>query len=231
MAWRFAPWQGVLHAPKGLLVLGQVLYVADLDRVVGFSLNTGRTVFEYSIPGALILNDLCRFNDHALLVTETVSGHIYHLQLDQPAHRVLATVPVANGICYLPARQQLVVASSGQPFGQGRVLLRNLADPQATFVPLPNLPRGFYDGITPIDDHRLLISDWVTFPAPGYGKLWLYDLTTHSAERLLTVEGPAGIFFDQTRKQLYLPQMLASRLLISTLAQLRQASAAQVNGR
>lgn len=36
--------KGILNTPKGLATIGDVLYVADLDRVVGFNINNGKAV-------------------------------------------------------------------------------------------------------------------------------------------------------------------------------------------
>src|SRR5690554_3513366 len=37
------PKEGILHAPKGTTIANGILYVADLDRVVGFDINTRKT--------------------------------------------------------------------------------------------------------------------------------------------------------------------------------------------
>jgi hypothetical protein len=39
-------WYAVLNAPKGLAVVCDRLYVADIDRVVGFDIETRKSVFE-----------------------------------------------------------------------------------------------------------------------------------------------------------------------------------------
>ncbi len=36
--------KGTLNTPKGLAIIGDVLYVADLDRVVGFNINNAKGV-------------------------------------------------------------------------------------------------------------------------------------------------------------------------------------------
>src|SRR5438045_5636048 len=51
--------KGILNGPKGLAVSNNVVYVADIDRVVGFNINSGAQIFELKIPDASFLNDLC----------------------------------------------------------------------------------------------------------------------------------------------------------------------------
>ncbi|HEX3080734.1 MAG TPA: hypothetical protein VHQ04_09740, partial [Puia sp.] len=55
--------KGILNAPKGLAVVKDVVYVADVNRVVGFNVRSGEQTFEVDIP-AKMLNDLCKVDDH-----------------------------------------------------------------------------------------------------------------------------------------------------------------------
>lgn len=50
----------VLHSPKGMVIVGKILYVTDIDRVLGFDLNTREKVFEldFSAEKTLFLNDI-----------------------------------------------------------------------------------------------------------------------------------------------------------------------------
>src|SRR5690349_4353595 len=54
---KFLPLPGEkLNTPKGLTLIKNVLYAADLNRVVGFNIDTRKQVFELRIPGAQLLN-------------------------------------------------------------------------------------------------------------------------------------------------------------------------------
>src|SRR5664279_19327 len=64
--------KGILNGPKGLAVVKDVLYTADVNRVVGFNIHTGEQVFVIDIP-AKMLNDLCTVDDKHICVSETVS--------------------------------------------------------------------------------------------------------------------------------------------------------------
>ncbi len=59
----FLPQKGVLNAPKGLTIANNILYVADIERIVGFDINSRKTVFELTIPQATVLNDICRLEN------------------------------------------------------------------------------------------------------------------------------------------------------------------------
>ena len=78
--------KSVLNAPKGLAIVKDVVYVADINRVVGFNIHSGEQVFELDIE-AKMLNDLCKVDDKHICVTETVSGCWYRTGSVSPAKR------------------------------------------------------------------------------------------------------------------------------------------------
>lgn len=51
-------WAKGLDAPKGMAVLGQKLYVTDIDRLVEIDLETGAIAKQYKVDGAIFLNDV-----------------------------------------------------------------------------------------------------------------------------------------------------------------------------
>ncbi|HYC31213.1 MAG TPA: PQQ-dependent sugar dehydrogenase, partial [Gemmatimonadales bacterium] len=63
----------VLHAPKGLAITGDTLWVTDLDAVRGFHRRTGAPVADIDLSplGALFLNDITPGSDGALYITDT----------------------------------------------------------------------------------------------------------------------------------------------------------------
>jgi hypothetical protein len=66
----------LLNAPKGMAVLADRLYVADIDRVVAFDIATRALLFEVRSPAAndTLLNDVAVESDDDLLVTDTIGG-------------------------------------------------------------------------------------------------------------------------------------------------------------
>lgn len=191
---KFAPTKGVLHAPKGMTIENNILYVADLDRIVGFDMNTRKTVFELSIPQAAMLNDIGSLENGFIAVTDTYSGNIYKVNTRTKSFEVLGNIPTVNGVSYNKNIRQIAVCTNGTTLGEGSVYIKT---DNGDFKKLPNISNGFFDGIEWIDDTHLLISDWVTFPTRGYGKLWFYDLENQQAEMLLTDESIADIYYDR----------------------------------
>jgi alpha-acetolactate decarboxylase len=205
------PKQGVLNAPKGMAIAGNVLYVADLDRIVGFDIESGKTVFELAIPEAKVLNDICRLDIGHIAVTETVSGNIYKVNIKTKSSEIIGNVPTANGIAYNEKSDQLIICTNGKSYGDGSVYVKSGNE---GFQELPNLAKGFFDGVEFVDDDHLLISDWVTFPVKGFGKLWLYDLKNQSAEFQFTEESAADIFYDHKTSEIWIPQMFQNKVVV-----------------
>ena len=42
-----------LNAPKGMVIVNEVLYVTDIDKVLGFEVNSGKKTFEYDLVDKL----------------------------------------------------------------------------------------------------------------------------------------------------------------------------------
>lgn len=214
---KFLPMEGVLHAPKGMTIVKNVLFVADLDKVVGFNIDSRKTVFELVVDGAKLLNDICRLENGFIAVTETVSGNIYKIDIRRKSFEIMGNIPTVNGVAYNPKTKQLVVCSNGKRYGEGSVYLKS---GNADFQVLPNIANGFFDGIAWIDNDHILLSDWVTFPVNGTGKLWMYDLKNQQATFHISEESIADIFYDTKTSKIYMPQMLHNRVLIADWAQL-----------
>lgn len=214
---KFLPLKGVLNAPKGMTIVNNILFVADLDRVVGFNIRNRQTVFELVIDGAKLLNDICQLEQGFIAVTETVSGNIYKINMEKKAFEIIGNIPTVNGVAYNQKTKQLLVCSNGENYGDGSVYLKTK---NSEFKELPNIANGFFDGIEWIDNEHVLISDWVTFPVNGSGKLWLYDLKNQQSKFTITDESIADIYYDNTTSKIYMPQMLHNRVLISDWEQL-----------
>lgn len=76
----------VLHAPKGMALVGETLYVADLDQLKGFDKRTGKLVVTVSCPGfsgrkeqACSLADVASGGDGLLYVTDSAGNAVYRI--------------------------------------------------------------------------------------------------------------------------------------------------------
>jgi sugar lactone lactonase YvrE len=70
-------WVTGLDAPKGTEVVGDRLWVADIDRLVEIDTTNGAIVNTYAAPGAKFLNDLAVAGDGRIFIADTFGNAIY----------------------------------------------------------------------------------------------------------------------------------------------------------
>lgn len=140
-----------LNAPKGVVLAGDTLYVADIDEVVSIDAATGEVRNRVPAPEAQFLNDIARTPDGRLLAADSGAGRIYVVGADGAdvwlEHRLLQSV---NGL--LPEAQRLVVTTMA-----GRLLAIDYETRQITVL-AEDL--GDADGIAPLEGGRYLVSEW-----------------------------------------------------------------------
>ncbi|MEO1657695.1 MAG: hypothetical protein AAFR65_08235 [Pseudomonadota bacterium] len=71
-----AQWATGFDAPKGMVVLGDRLYVADIDTVRVINVETGQHVVDIDVPGAEFLNDAALWRGH-VVISDSRNATIY----------------------------------------------------------------------------------------------------------------------------------------------------------
>jgi hypothetical protein len=212
--------KSLLNAPKGLAVVKDIVYTADINRVVGFNVRTGEQVFEISIP-AKMLNDLCKVDDKHLCVSETVSGRILLIDITDKSTRYLGTIEGANGVTYDAKTGILYAVGMGANMSGGKMYSKAIKSTDTVFSELPNSPTGIFDGLELYDNTHLLASDWISFTSKK-GRLVIYDLVNHTMKVYEVDAGPADISYDQSSQTIYIPQMMKNSLLFENIKLLNQ---------
>jgi hypothetical protein len=211
--------KGTLNAPKGLAVVKDVVYVADVNRVVGFNMHSGDQVFEVGIP-AKMLNDLCKVDDKHVCVSETVSGQVLLVDLTDKSTRFLGTIAGANGVTYDEKTGKLYAVGMGANMTGGKIYVKDLKNTDTVFTELQNSPTGIFDGIEMFDKDHLIASDWISFTSQK-GRLIIYDLNDHTTKTYDVDAGPADITYDPSSHTIYIPRMMVNSLLIEDIRKLQ----------
>jgi len=75
----------LLHSPNGMAIIGETLYVADLDTVRGFDINTGQSTITLSFSQFHVteLTDLIADGSGQLFVLDTEGNAIYQIDTTQ----------------------------------------------------------------------------------------------------------------------------------------------------
>jgi hypothetical protein len=212
----------ILNGPKGLAIIGSTLYTADINRVVGFNINSGAKVFELSFPDAKMLNDLCTVDDKHLVVSESVGGNIYLINVTAKSFDMIGNIGGANGVTYDAVTKKLYACGMGMNMdGSGKLYVKDMSSKGAAFTELPDSPTGVFDGLEMIDNDHLLVTDWHGADSTK-GRFVIYNLKDNSIKTYAVDAGPADVHYNKASHTFYLPQMIKNSLLIEDLNKLKQ---------
>jgi len=204
-----------LHAPKGMAISGDTLWVADIDVVRGFHKSTGAVLATIDLAplGATFLNDAAIASDGVLYVTDTGirfsdTGEMSHPGKDRIfavsggsgrvafEHDSLLTRP--NGIAWDATGNRFVLASFGGPAINAWV-------PGTTSLSLVGTGPGGYDGLEVLADGRILVTSWADSS--------LNLLSNGVLSRVMGgLEAPADIGVDTKRARVAVPRFNSGRV-------------------
>ncbi len=200
-----AKWATGMDAPKGLALVGDRLFTADIDKLVEIDTKTGKIVAKHEAPGAGFLNDVAAGKDGAVYVSDMLKNTIWRYAGGKFEPWLESTdLKAPNGLTLDGDR--IVVAAWGKGFdGEKTETPGNLVAvdiPTKTAKDLgEGKPVGHLDGIEPVDDGVWLVTDWVA------GGLYRID-QTGKAELLLDLnQGSADIGYVPESKTLFMPMM------------------------
>lgn len=77
---KYQEWVKGLNAPKGLGLLEEKLYVADIDQLVEIDIRTGKILNNYPAPGAQFLNDVTVCPNGYVYVSDMMTKKIHILK-------------------------------------------------------------------------------------------------------------------------------------------------------
>jgi hypothetical protein len=205
--------QVTLNAPKGMAIVGRTLYVADLNTVRGFDLDTGAPKNAITLDNATFLNDLSAGPDGSLYVSDSgikdgfaPSGTdaIYRIDAQGHAQSIISGTSLGqpNGVS-ADATGVWVVTFSGELYHVNN---------DGTRAASQKAPSTKLDGIVHPDANTFLISSWdcgcVYSTSPGGTFVKVADNLT----------SPADINYDAKRNRLLVPIMMQDKVEAHTLA-------------
>ena len=215
-------WADNLHGPKGLIVVDGVLYVADIDRVLGFRVRDGKQVFalDMAATGSAFLNGFARYDNRRLLLSATDIGKVYVLDLPKKSFSEMQfdTPPQGpNGM--KKAGSRLMVAEWGTDSKpNGNIKAYRLDGMKARLDKAFDVsPPGYFDGVVDLGANRWLVSNWVRFEPAGL--LHVLDTRTGKvtvAAMKTPIAGPADMFLDDQGK-LWVPGMMEGKVYRMTV--------------
>lgn len=195
-----------LHAPKGLALAGELLYVVDVGAVRMFDRTTGAPRGMVDVPG-MFVNDIVASSDEGGVVYVSATGLDRSLSprggagiwaIEQGVARPVASgaqLGGPNGLAF--ANGMLVVVG----FGSGE-LYRLCGGRRAQ---IEKLPAGGLDGVVVLPDGRFAVSSWdASGVFVGGGGLW--------RKEAWTLPTPADLGLDTRRGLLLVPSFSENRV-------------------
>ena len=137
-----------LHAPKGMAILAGTLYVADVDRIVGFDLSTRAQVFAVDLSGfgTQFLNDLAVFDGRTLLASATDIGTVFRVPVGDPPEATVLVEGIegVNGV-HVDSDNVLYTVSFGGDGGLRQIPLDAYATPTGSTACSPRRVHSWTD--------------------------------------------------------------------------------------
>jgi hypothetical protein len=200
-----------LDAPKGMALVGDVLYVADISRVRKFARTTGKPLGSIEIPGATFVNDLSADRAGNVYVTDSglstglkPSGTDAVYKIDAGGRVSAIAKELALG------RPNGILAKDGQlwvaTFGSGELYQ---LDQNGQRSHISKLPKGSLDGVAQLKQ-RLFVASWEASA--------VYEREGDTfVERVTQVPAPCDIGSDERRGRLLIPLFNDDAVLIHPL--------------
>jgi len=195
-----------LNAPKGMAVLGDTLWVADIDVARAFNARTGAVIDSVKLDSAVFLNDVAVAGTGAIYITDTGIrfddvGNVLHPGPDRvfrigPDRKVTIAVRSdslgwPNGITVDAAGRRFIIVA----FGAAKTVL--------SWKPGDRSPHaiakgaGQFDGVE-VAGSRILVSSWADSTVSAYE-------TGQEVKVITGVPTPADIGYDAKRNRVLVP--------------------------
>lgn len=193
-----------LHAPRGMTIVGDTLWVADNNAVRGFDRKSGAPVgtVDLSPLGPGFLNDIASSPAGALYVTDTPRNRIYRIVGRQATLAVEdTTLGSPNGIAWDEQNVRFIVV----PFdGRHTLVAWSEGNPPTAFG---RSPGGKFDGIEVLGPNELLVA------SQADTSLQLF-LSGQSRSVIRTSGRPADLAIDTRRMRAAVPFIALNRVEI-----------------
>lgn len=141
-------WVTGLSAPKGMALVGNQLFVGDLQQVVVIDVDKGAIVKRIAVPDAQRLNDVTAAPDGTVYVSDSQGKKVYAIKDGTPRVH-LEDLKGPNGLLF--HRGALHVLDDGNVY---RVAKNRSLEPIASGID------GALDGIEPVGANEYVVSTW-----------------------------------------------------------------------
>lgn len=192
-----------LHAPRGMTIVGDTLWVADVDAVRGFDRRTGAALasIDFSKADVGFLNDVAPGPDGGLYVTDTGRNLIYRIAggtfTTALENRRLGS---PNGITWDAAGRRFIIV----PYGGGHDIF-SWQQGGTGMEKIGTSGGGKFDGVEVLSGGRILVA------SQSDSSLHLF-VNGRGAPIIRTAGAPADIAVDTKRNRVAVPYISLDRV-------------------
>lgn len=207
-----------LHSPMGMALIGDSLFVADIDRVVAISTKDGSFQFEvlFENESVSFLNDIVAINSRYLIASATDREAIYLVDTKLKEFKKLnVSLSHPNGLAY-DSRNEILYISGNKKhalgeFGNGSISAIKLKNNDIEQVLFQNSFGHFLDGIATRGD-TLLVSDWKDFKRGS--SLYTFRIFTKMIlrEQDMFTHGLADFSLEPDGRSMAIPDLINSKI-------------------
>ena len=193
-------WSSGLNSPKGMAIVGQKLYVTEVDRISAIDLNTGKKIKEYPVPEATFLNDIAADDQGRLYISASRSGTVY--KLAEGIVSVFIKSEDYGNVNGVVIEQNKLVVGTGS-----KIIKVDLESKEVTDF-MTNT--GAVDGIAFVKSDMVVFSDWpgkIHIMKAGKEKELILD--TSEIETLQT----ADFGYNGDKKLIYVPTFFGNTVV------------------
>ena len=199
-----------LNAPKGVSIVGNNLFVADINQVHVFSLTDGLQKKSITISGSTFLNGITPGAGDYVYVTDSGFGKglipsgtdaIYKVRSNGQYETIMKDKDMGGPNGIWDDNGRLVVVT----FGSGKMIS---IDRSGKKTVLPTPPHGELDGLVKTEDGRFLLSSWGGSAIYAMNKDHTFTVFADS------LDAPADLGVDTKRKRLLIPLFKQNKVVI-----------------
>lgn len=222
-------WVSGLNQPKGMVINGDKLYVADIKEFIEIDIPSATITNKYSSKDGIFLNDPAVGPDGSVYVTDSLMDSIFRLSPDGSYELWVKDERLESPNGAVVYGEHLYIASWGLSVGKtvrsmleakrtGKLVRIRLAD--KSIEVLSKGPVGHLDGIEPDGNGNFFISDWFSgeiFLISSTGK----TLAEYDMAKIMGVEsagGLADIEYMESKKEIWAPMMRDGTVLVFSVA-------------
>ncbi len=199
----------VLHAPRGMYIVGDTLWVADADAVRGFDRKTGAKLANVDFSGLDrgFLNDVAADATGTVYVTDTGRNKLYKVQGEGGPTLVVSDSALGspNGITWDAANKRFIIV----PYG-GAHSIRAWVPGTTTLTDVSTSTGAKWDGVEVLPGGRVLVS------SQADSSVHVFEGATGHA--IIHTQGaPADIAVDTKRNRVAVPVVALNHVEIYQL--------------